>query len=119
MSNPPMRIALSFKFRRDIKRLRKKYSNIRTDLESLQSTLERGDTPGDKIQGLGYDAYKVRMRNTDAAKGKRGGYRVIYYVRLSDFIVLVTIYSKSEQTDISVDQLKHIISDYEQESEEE
>jgi len=35
---------------------------------------------------------KVRLRNSDAQRGKSGGYRVIYYLKTKAKIILVTIY---------------------------
>lgn len=55
--------------------------------------------------------YKVRVKNADAGRGKRGGFRMIYYLHAADDVLLVTIYSKSEQGDISVSELKRIIAD--------
>ncbi len=65
--------------------------------------------PGDRVQQLGYVVYKVRVRNTDIAKGKSGGYRVIYYLQTQERVILVTIYSKSEQGDIAASRVREII----------
>lgn len=101
-------------FKRQLKRLRRKYRRIRTDIEPLIEALSAGDTPGDQIQGIGYTVYKARVRNTDAGRGKRGGYRVIYYLADRDAVLLVTVYSKTEQSDISADQIQQIIEEEEQ-----
>jgi hypothetical protein len=45
-------------------------------------------------------------------KGKSGGYRALYYVRRADRIVLVTLYAKSDQSDISPNLLKQIIDEF-------
>ena len=46
-------------------------------------------------------------------KGKSGGYRLIYLVESEESsILLLTIYSKSEQADISNKQLKSIIQEF-------
>jgi len=55
--------------------------------------------------------YKVRLPNPSAQRGKSGGFRVIYYVKLADAVMLVTIYSKTEQTDISADELRRLLDD--------
>ncbi|MFQ6007105.1 MAG: type II toxin-antitoxin system RelE/ParE family toxin [Woeseia sp.] len=101
-------------FKRQLKRLRRKYRRIRTDIEPLIEALSAGDTPGDQIQCIGYTVYKARVRNTDAGRGKRGGYRVIYYLADRDAVLLVTVYSKTEQSDISADQIQQIIEEEEQ-----
>ena len=68
--------------------------------------------PGDQVPGVGYSVYKVRVRNSDLQKGKSGGYRVLYYIRTANLLVLLTIYIKSEQADISLDMLRSIIKEY-------
>jgi mRNA-degrading endonuclease RelE of RelBE toxin-antitoxin system len=56
--------------------------------------------------------YKVRIRNRDAARGKSGGYRVIYYLKTSSAVILITIYSKTEQSDITSVKIKQILSEF-------
>ena len=82
---------------------------MKSDVQPLIDSLERGDMPGDRVQQLGYVVYKVRVRNTDIAKGKSGGYRVIYYLQTQERVILVTIYSKSEQGDIAASRVREII----------
>jgi len=65
-------------FERDLKRLGRRYRRIRSDLEPLIEQLVAGETPGDRLQGVPAVAYKVRLTNRDARRGKSGGYRVIY-----------------------------------------
>jgi hypothetical protein len=60
-----------------------------------------------------YEVYKVRARNSDASKGKSGGYRLIYYVKSDSEVVLITVYSKTEQTDIAPEEIRRIILDLE------
>jgi mRNA-degrading endonuclease RelE of RelBE toxin-antitoxin system len=61
--------------------------------------------------------YKVRLRNRDAQRGKRGGHRVIYYVRAIDHILLIYVYSKTEQEDVSVAEIRRWIREAEETSE--
>jgi mRNA-degrading endonuclease RelE of RelBE toxin-antitoxin system len=75
--------------------------------------LENGELLGDRIQGLApYRVYKARIRNSDAQRGKSGGYRVIYYLETNEQTVLLTIYSKTDQADIPNDVLHRIIDNY-------
>jgi len=69
-------------------------------VQPLIKQLKAGETPGDQIQSLGYTVYKVRVKNSDAKRGKSGGYRIIYYLQAQESLLLVTIYSKTEQSDI-------------------
>jgi mRNA-degrading endonuclease RelE of RelBE toxin-antitoxin system len=98
-------------FTRRLKKLRKSYPNVRADMSPLIEQLQRGDSPGDRIQGVGYTVYKVRLANRDAQRGKGGGYRVIYYVRTGEHVYLLTVYSKSERTDISANEIRAIIDE--------
>jgi mRNA-degrading endonuclease RelE of RelBE toxin-antitoxin system len=76
--------------------------------------LRAGDLLGDQIPGVGYTLFKVRVRNQDSVRGKSGGYRVIYYLRASTTIILVTIYSKTEQADISAAQIRRIVGEFQE-----
>lgn len=55
---------------------------------------------------------KVRVRNRDAGRGKSDGYRVIYYLQTKEEAILVTIYSKSDQSDIKLEKVQDIIDHY-------
>ena len=68
---------------------------------------------GDKISGSSYQVFKVRLKNSNIQKGKSAGYRVIYYLKTSTKIILITIYSKSDLADIKKQVIEQIISDFE------
>ncbi|QXD17219.1 type II toxin-antitoxin system RelE/ParE family toxin [Rhodocaloribacter litoris] len=53
------------------------------------------------------------MRNSDAQRGKSGGYRMLYYLKTPERIILVTIYSKTEQGDITAEEVRRIIRAHE------
>jgi len=94
------RIEVAPAFERDLKRLGRRYRGIREDLEPLIEQLVDGATPGDRVQAVRAVVYKVRLSNRDARRGKSGGYRVIYYLPTDDVTILLTIYSKTDQTDL-------------------
>jgi mRNA-degrading endonuclease RelE of RelBE toxin-antitoxin system len=102
-------VSYSEAFERQLKRLSHRYRHIRSDVQPILDQLEAGETPGERIQGLGYTVYKVRARSTDARRGKSGGYRIIYYLKTDTDLLLVTIYSKSEQSDIGAEDVLRII----------
>ena len=99
-------------FKRNLRTLAKKYRHIRDDIAPIISTLQAGELLGDQISGVGYTLYKVRVPNQDRAKGKSGGYRIIYYMNTAVDIILVTIYSKTEQADISTAQIRSIVDEF-------
>lgn len=74
------RVELHASFKKDLKLLARKYRAVLNELDDLVTELEVGKRPGDKIPNVGYDVYKVRLAIPSAGRGKRGGFRVIYYV---------------------------------------
>jgi mRNA-degrading endonuclease RelE of RelBE toxin-antitoxin system len=101
-------------FERELYRLSKKYRNIRNDVEPIIESLQEGNLLGDRLAGFGSDLYihKVRVKNSNLKKGKSGGYRLIYLVESETSILLLTIYSKSEQEDITVNEIIPIIGEF-------
>ena len=99
-------------FKRNLRQLAKKYRSIKADLQPLLDMLQQGQTPGDQIPNVQYEVFKVRLSNSDSGRGKSGGYRVVYQRNTESVIVLITIYSKTEQEDISPGELRAIIVVY-------
>lgn len=102
------------KFDKEYKRLQKKYPNAIESVDNLMSELETGHLVGDEYDGLGFDnstkVYKVRVANTQANKGKSGGFRVIYYALIDDkYIIMLSIYSKSDTANVTQKEIKDII----------
>lgn len=110
----PVDIVLTPYFRKDLKTLAKRYRSVRSDLQPLIEQLQAGELPGDRVAGVGAVLFKVRLKNSNLQKGKSAGYRVIYYLRAQDRIVLMTIYSKSDREDVSSFELKAVLAEYEQ-----
>lgn len=102
-------------FKRNIRKLLKKYPHLPQDIDGFIQRLQAGELLGDLIQHVGYTIYKARIKNSDNRKGKSGGYRIIYYVKQQDIIILVTLYSKSEQGDINAAEICTIIEKWHQE----
>lgn len=109
-----VQVEFSAFFEKELKRLHRKYPSVVDEVATLVEQLEQGTLPGDEIPNVaGYAVYKVRLPNPSARKGKSGGFRVIYYARRTNFIGLITIYSKSEQTDISPEKIRLLVEHYE------
>lgn len=98
-------------FKRNLRQLAKKYRRIRSDIQPIIDALMAGELPGDQIQGVGFPVYKVRVRNSDTQRGKSGGYRIIYYQQAITAIILITVYSKSEQEDVSPNEIRAILTE--------
>ncbi len=57
-------------FKRRLKIFKKRYRQIRVDLQPLIEQLQAGKTPGDRVVGTGYTVFKVRVKNSDSRRGK-------------------------------------------------
>ncbi|MEA5420354.1 type II toxin-antitoxin system RelE/ParE family toxin [Spirulina sp. CCNP1310] len=111
MTDPLWQVELSPTFIRKVRTLKKRYPSIQQDLEPIIQQLQAGEMLGDQIPGVGNPAFKVRIRNRDIQKGKSAGYRLIYYVKMSQKIVLLTLYSKSDQSDITPQEIREILAE--------
>jgi mRNA-degrading endonuclease RelE of RelBE toxin-antitoxin system len=111
MNSPHILVIALPVFTQNTRRLKKKYRSILQDIEPTIAQLESGETPGDQVMGIGYPVFKVRVKNSDAQRGKSGGYRILYYLKTPDRILLLTLYSKSEQDDIAAEDLRKIIEE--------
>ena len=101
------KIIPSDEFKKNVKSLKKRYKNIKQDIECLAEELVKNPFMGTE---LGNNTYKVRIKNSNNNKGKSAGYRVITYIIDEESkIYLVTIYSKSEQDNIIDTALKKLI----------
>lgn len=109
----PVSIFFTSEFRRNVQRLSRKYSHIRSDVQPIIEQLLAGQTPGEQIPHVGYPVYKVRISSRDMRRGKQGGYRMIYYVKTPLMIILVTIYSKTEQGDVAPEFIREVVQQYE------
>jgi mRNA-degrading endonuclease RelE of RelBE toxin-antitoxin system len=106
-------IDLTPEYRRNLKYLAKKYRNIRSDIEPFILELQKGNILGDRLAGFSSDfyIYKVRVKNSNIKKGKSAGYRLIYLLESETSILLLTIYSKSEQKDITINDINSILNE--------
>lgn len=111
-------IFYSHEFKRNVRKLIKKYPRLPEDLDEFIQRLQTGNVEGDALQHVGFEVYKARIKNSDTKKGKSGGYRVIYYFKQDEQIFLVTIYAKSEQEDVSIQKIRSIIENWTEEQQE-
>ncbi|MGB3190202.1 MAG: type II toxin-antitoxin system RelE/ParE family toxin [Limnoraphis sp.] len=113
-NNLPISVIFADEFEKELYRLSKKYRNIRKDVEPIIEQLQEKRLLGDRLAGFGSNlyVYKVRVKNSNIKKGKSGGYRIIYLLESETSILLLTIYSKSDQADIAVDEIQVILNDF-------
>lgn len=105
-------IYLGEEFKRQFKRLAKKYHLLTNDFKVFMQAMET-----DPMQGvdLGNGMRKVRMAIASKGKGKSSGARVItYHVVLTHEHIevnLLTIYDKSELANVSDSYLKSLLTE--------
>ena len=105
-----MRIEPTDQFKREFKHLVKKFPSLQNELRKLVDDLQNNPVIGTSI-GMG--CYKIRLPIASKGVGKRGGARVITYVRLlKEHIDLLTIYDKNEVSDIPDNEILKIIQKY-------
>jgi mRNA-degrading endonuclease RelE of RelBE toxin-antitoxin system len=108
-----IRIEFTPEFKRNLRALSKKYHHIRSDIQPIIDQIQTGQFIGDRIAGTNYLIFKVRAINKDISKGKSSGYRIIYQIEKPNQVVLTAIYSKLDQSDISIDKICQILREYE------
>jgi hypothetical protein len=100
-------ITFTPEFKREYKRLAKKYVSLNTDMQELVTALQENPILGTP---LGDNAYKIRLAISSKNKGKSGGARVItYFITEANELYLLSIFDKSEQDNISNKTLKQLI----------
>ena len=94
-------------FKRELKKLAKKYPSLKEDFSNLVESLKEKPDQGTP---LGQDCFKIRMAITSKGRGKSGGSRVITCVRITkNKIYLISIFDKSEKENITAKELSRLI----------
>jgi len=105
--NWKVKVRTLVEFKRDLKRLRKKYPSLVGELRELEDELRQNPTMGTPIGG---SCYKIRLAIASKGKGKSGGARVItYYYVCGKTVYLLSIYDKAEQENISEERIAELL----------
>lgn len=112
-------------FKRQFRRLSKKYRSLIDDLETFQKELQKNPLQG---TDMGDGVRKIRMAIASKGKGKSGGARVLTLnVLVSDIgsqtepnttpsdgidVTLLTIYDKNEIDNVSNEYIKWLVSEF-------
>jgi len=103
-------IELSQNFKKEAKKLIKKYASLKTELTHLFIELEGNPTLGTP---LGNNIYKIRLAIASKGKGKSGGARILTFVKVTDTTVLLfSIYNKGDQDNISDNEIDNLLKEY-------
>lgn len=115
-------------FKRDAKRLSKKYHSLKSDLEALEQILLEKPRSGILITE---NTYKIRLAVKSKGRGKSGGLRVVTHVielavRIKEneltqgiTVFLLALFDKSEMENISDHVIQSIIQEINEEFEQE
>ncbi|MFM6465511.1 MAG: type II toxin-antitoxin system RelE family toxin [Planktothrix sp.] len=103
-------VRFTLPFIRRLKALTKRYRKIQSDIQPIIEQLQIGNFIGEQLSGINLVVFKVRAKNSDIPTGKSGGYRVIYQVVSPELVLLLLIYAKSDQADVSLDEIKDAIN---------
>jgi len=96
-------------FKKDAKKLYKKYKKLPLDLKTLNDILEENPKVGIELSS---DLYKIRLENSSSKVGKSGGFRVIYYyIDENENLYLLKMYSKTETPNIKEEVLVKILKE--------
>ena len=95
-------------FKKEFKKLAKKYPSLKSDLQKLSEELIENPTLG---IDLGGNFYKVRMTITSKGRGKSGGARIITHIKIIETTIFLTsIYDKSDKDSISDKELNQLLN---------
>jgi hypothetical protein len=97
-----MNVLISDHFKRQIKKLTKKYPNVKDDFLAIIDNLDFKNEIS-----IGKNIYKIRISSSDIKKGKSGGFRSYIYLYIKkDLAVPLCIYAKAKTENISQNELK-------------
>ena len=106
------KVALTHSFKQSVKRLGKRFRHVKDDVSSAIEALERIPQLGAQIPG-GDGVRKLRVTNSDLTRGKSGGYRLLYQLveQPEPTLYLLLLYAKSDQEDVTKDELRQLLDD--------
>lgn len=96
-------------FAKQLKRLSKKFPSLKDEFKDLINSLKENPEQG---TSLGNNCFKIRLAIRSKGKGKSGGARVITHIQvIKSRVFLLSIYDKSQQSDINDRDLSNWIKD--------
>lgn len=100
-------VILSDNFKKEAKKLIKKYPSLKVELAKLFLQLSKKPFTG---VSLGNNVYKIRLAVASKNTGKSGGMRVISFVQIIDTSVLLfSIYNKGDKDSISQKEIEQLL----------
>jgi len=103
-------VELSDNFKKEAKKLIKKYASLKNEIAILGQSLQENPNQGTL---LGNNVFKIRLSIASKHKGKGGGARIITFVKVEKSTVyLLSIYNKGERDTISDNEIKLLLENY-------
>jgi mRNA-degrading endonuclease RelE of RelBE toxin-antitoxin system len=103
-------IRLSENFKKEAKRLSKKYPSLKNEIDILGKELSQNSTIGIP---LGNDVFKIRIAIKSKGRRKSGGGRVITFVKTDlETVLLLSIYSKGEKDTITNAEIRDLLKEF-------
>ncbi len=103
-------IELTDNFKKEAKKLIKKYASLRNEIIELGKQLAENPTLG---TALGNDVYKIRLSISSKNKGKSGGARIISFVKIiEETVYLLSIYNKGDINTITDKEIEELLKMY-------
>jgi len=101
-------IIATLRFEKEFKRLAKKFPSLKSEFTQLITNITENPISGTFI---GNNCYKIRLAIGSKGKGKSSGARVITYLYIeTETVYLLTIYDKSEKSDLKPNELKEMVN---------
>lgn len=103
-------IFLSDNFKKEFKRLYKKFPSLKSDIEHIAKDISKSPKIGVYLDD---GVYKIRVSIASNNKGKSRGARIIYFIKIHENkIYFLSIYIKSEKNTISNKEIKELLKEF-------
>ena len=103
-------VYLTETFQKSVKLLKRKYPRVKSDLLECIGALEKDPSIGDAIPGWKSEIWKVRVASSDMKKGKRGGYRLVYFWKTdATEVYCLTVYFKGEKSESAKKEIETLL----------
>ena len=110
------KVYLTETFQKSMKILKKKFDRAKDDIAGTIQAIEENPTIGAPIPGWNKDIWKIRTASSDVKKGKRGGFRSIYFWKSGEInVYMLAAYFKGDKQDISKKEIEEILKKLNQE----
>ena len=99
------------RFNARLKRLARRFPSVLDEVDALKEELQRGERPGQLYRGVGIVVYRVRRANVSAGRGRRGGFRISYYVHTEELVALIAISQRKDAPYLSAYEINQLLKE--------